>query len=223
MSTTTIQKVLLPATNENKPIEHHYMGYKAIVTNETEYQQQTHALRHKVYCEELKWVPENSSRLEFDEMDAISTHFAVINPENQVVACFRISDNRTKWLVERHFLHTLSRGVEQHKNLNTIEGTRLAIDPEYRVKDIHHGVSVLDMIISIMVDYTRNHMNKSNLLFTITPMLGILLKRRKMNLKQLGNIVTMEDGCKVVTYLGDLTQMSTDYPQYQTITLSRHY
>lgn len=203
---------------EIQPLQHEFMGYRAIVTNDTEYQINTHHLRHKVYCEELNWVPVNEERLEFDAMDTSSIHFAVVAPDNRVVACFRVTDNTNKWLVEKHFIHTVSKNFSTYKSSSSIEGTRLAIDPQYRLKEISDGVSVLDMIITIMVDYSHHILKKQKLLFTITPMMGILLKRRKMKLEQLGPIVTMADGCKVATYLGDLAQMSNEYPQYQIIT-----
>ncbi len=96
-------------------------------------------IRHKVYCEDLKFEAERSSRLETDDYDAHSLHLLMrFVRTNEFIGCTRIIfpklDDRNKLLpLEEMCAATLDRSIIDSLPRNCLgEVSRLAVDSRFR-------------------------------------------------------------------------------------------
>lgn len=87
-------------------------------------------LRHRVFAERLKWVPERTDRLEADVYDAWSTSIGVFNHRKDLLGLVRMTHAPVPFMLESEFSACLVGRHQVRKETDTAEITRLAIDPE---------------------------------------------------------------------------------------------
>jgi N-acyl-L-homoserine lactone synthetase len=197
---------------------HTINGYSTFVVKDSEILNGLYGLRHQVYCDELKWVEPVPSKIEVDEFDTKSIHFAVTNPQGSVIATIRTLDMHEDWFVDQHFSSTLSDSTALIKQQQTVEASRLAINPEYRQRRLtNNNITALDMLLTCLIDYSSDIQGREMVLITTTPLMGVTLKRRGVAIRQVGPILTMVDGCKVASFMCDLEVTKDCYRAYQTI------
>lgn len=86
-------------------------------------------LRHRVFAERLKWVPERADRLEADAYDAWSTSIGVFNSRKDLLGLVRMTHAPVPFMLESEFSACLVGRHQVRKATDTAEITRLAIDP----------------------------------------------------------------------------------------------
>ena len=91
---------------------------------------QAYQLRHRVFAERLKWVPERADRLEADAYDAWSTSIGVFNNGKELLGLVRMTHAPVPFMLESEFSACLVGRHHVRKETDTAEITRLAIDPE---------------------------------------------------------------------------------------------
>lgn len=101
---------------------------KTIETNEE--MVQAYQLRHRVFAERLKWVPERADCLEADAYDAWSTSIGVFNDKNDLLGLVRMTHAPVPFMLESEFSACLVGQHQVRKEIDTAEITRLAVDPE---------------------------------------------------------------------------------------------
>jgi acyl homoserine lactone synthase len=89
---------------------------------------QAHDLRHKVFAERLKWVPERSDRLESDVYDAWSSTIGVFSQQAKILGLVRMTHAPVPFMLESEFSACLVGAHQVRKELDTAEITRLAVD-----------------------------------------------------------------------------------------------
>jgi N-acyl amino acid synthase of PEP-CTERM/exosortase system len=121
----------------------------------TELKDHVYSIRHRVYCEELKFEPVQPSGRESDEYDAHSLHCLLRNVHNgEFVGCVRLirarpDDQRYPLPFEKSCKATLDRTIIDPRALprETIgEVSRLAVVREYRKRkgEAAHAVGMSD-------------------------------------------------------------------------------
>ena len=90
---------------------------------------QAYQLRHRVFAERLKWVPERADRLEADVYDAWSTSIGVFNDEMDLLGLVRMTHAPVPFMLESEFSACLVGSHLVRKETDTAEITRLAVDP----------------------------------------------------------------------------------------------
>ena len=90
---------------------------------------QAYRLRHRVFAERLKWVPERADKLEADVYDAWSTSIGVFANETQLLGLVRITHAPVPFMLESEFSACLVGSHRVRKETDTAEITRLAVDP----------------------------------------------------------------------------------------------
>jgi acyl homoserine lactone synthase len=96
---------------------------------ESEYElRQAYHLRHRVFAEKLKWVPERKDRLESDIYDAWSTSIGIFS-NRQLLGMVRMTPAPFPFMLESEFSECLVGAHHVRKELDTAEITRLAVDP----------------------------------------------------------------------------------------------
>ncbi len=93
---------------------------------------QSYRLRHKVFAESLKWVPETEDRQEVDLYDLWGTTVGLVSHDGNVVGGAGLLPSSGQFMLEKEFGALLPAGYRVRKNSDTAEITRLAIDPEIR-------------------------------------------------------------------------------------------
>lgn len=90
---------------------------------------QAYRLRHRVFAERLKWVPERPGRLETDMYDAWSTSIGVFSADSTLLGLVRMTHAPVPFMLESEFSACLTGMHPIRKELDTAEITRLAVDP----------------------------------------------------------------------------------------------
>lgn len=210
--------MLSPIVHLSVPNKYSINGYEAHVVKSDDMLNAVYKLRHEVYSEELNWVPSSQDGLEIDSFDSYSTHFSVTDPCGRVVATIRTVLPEKYWFVDEYFQNTLIDNTSVIKEQGAVEASRLAISHEYRQKPLNEeGATALDLLQARLIDYTLDQQGHEYTLITTTPFMGLVLKRRGVAIKQHGPIITMDDGCKVATYLCDLVVTRDTYRSYKQI------
>jgi len=90
---------------------------------------QAYHLRHRVFAETLKWVPERQDQLESDVYDAWSACIGLFSNEEQLLGMVRMTPAPLPFMLESEFSGCLVGPHRVRKQLDTAEITRLAVDP----------------------------------------------------------------------------------------------
>jgi len=90
---------------------------------------QAYRLRHHVFAERLKWVPERPDRLETDMYDAWSTSIGVFSADSILLGLVRVTHAPVPFMLESEFSACLTGTHPIRKELDSAEITRLAVDP----------------------------------------------------------------------------------------------
>jgi len=93
---------------------------------------QSYRLRHKVFAESLKWVPETEDRQEIDLYDLWATTVGLVRDDGAVVGVARLLPSSSQFMLEKEFGALIPSGYQIRKGPDTAEITRLAVDPEIR-------------------------------------------------------------------------------------------
>ena len=99
--------------------------------NELEWRKAYH-LRHKVFAEALRWVPETRERLESDVYDAWSSTIGVFSSDASIVGLVRMTHAPVPFMLESEFSACLVGAHQVRKEIDTAEITRLAVDPDIK-------------------------------------------------------------------------------------------
>jgi len=89
---------------------------------------QAYHLRHRVFAEKLRWVPERNDQLESDVYDAWSTSIGLFS-NRQLLGMVRMTPAPFPFMLESEFSGCLVGSHRVRKELDTAEITRLAVDP----------------------------------------------------------------------------------------------
>lgn len=117
------------ATGEEREVSF-YEGKFLVKTLETkEEMTQAYQLRHRVFAERLKWVPERADRLEADLYDTWSTSIGVLGDHNRLLGLVRMTHAPVPFMLESEFSACLVGNHRVRKETDTAEITRLAVDP----------------------------------------------------------------------------------------------
>jgi len=90
---------------------------------------QAYHLRHRVFAERLKWVPERNGQIESDVYDAWSTSIGLFSSQLQLLGMVRMTPAPLPFMLESEFSGCLVGSHHVRKELDTAEITRLAVDP----------------------------------------------------------------------------------------------
>ncbi len=86
---------------------------------------QAYQLRHRVFCEALKWVAPSPDAMEIDRYDLWALAMGVFSPDGQLVGLARILRGDRMFMLEREFSVLLPSDYKLRKGVDTVEITRL--------------------------------------------------------------------------------------------------
>ena len=86
-------------------------------------------LRHQVFADRLQWVAKSDDGLEVDAYDAFATSVGLFDDERKLRGVFRMVSPPYPFMIESEFSPCLLPNYEIRKSRDTVEITRLALDP----------------------------------------------------------------------------------------------
>lgn len=89
-------------------------------------------LRHRVFREELKWVPTSPDGLDLDEFDAYSHGIGVFDDQRGLIGHVRLIKAPDPFMAEKDFSSLLTEGHTFVKAPDMAESTRICVDKDYR-------------------------------------------------------------------------------------------
>ncbi len=106
-------------------------------------------LRHRIFSQELKWVPVSDDALERDAYDEGAVFFGVFDEDNRLRAFLRLILPERPFMIEREFLSLVSPGHGIRKEDDTVEVSRLCVAPEARSETIsgNFGVHAISLLL----------------------------------------------------------------------------
>ncbi len=98
--------------------------------------EEAHRLRHKVFSQNLKWVPSSEDELEVDPYDALATSVGLFSGSGRLLGMFRLLSTQGPFMLEKEFRSVLLPGCSLRKERDTVEITRLTVDPSLNEKGL---------------------------------------------------------------------------------------
>lgn len=97
---------------------------------------EAYRLRHKVYSQTLKWVPESIDKLEVDKYDARATSLGMFSGAGKLIGVIRLVPAPGPFMLESEFRSCLMSDHQIRKEPDTNEITRLTVDPSLTEKGL---------------------------------------------------------------------------------------
>ncbi len=93
-------------------------------------------LRHQVFAERLHWVSESEDGIEVDPYDVFATSVGLFDGGHRLLGVFRMINPPYPFMLESEFRACLLPNCQIRKERDTVEITRLAIDPTLTEKGL---------------------------------------------------------------------------------------
>jgi N-acyl amino acid synthase of PEP-CTERM/exosortase system len=166
---------------------------------------QAHRLRHRIFCDELKWVLRSTNDMESDEYDRNAVFFGVFDEGRKLVSFLRLIMPGRQFMMEKEFLSLVDPGHRIRKEQDTAEISRLCVAPEARHdhKSGNFDVHRISLILFKGV-YQWCMLNKIRYLYAVTEQkVSRLYCLKGFPFRSIGNPARMPDGVTVVAVMLD--------------------
>lgn len=155
---------------------------------------QAYRLRHRLFAEALRWVPESPSGLEIDEYDNWTDMIAVMDARRRVLGQVRVHEAMVPYMIEHEFAVLLSQLPP--KSRNTAELTRFGVAPEARAQVIQTPWGDFDLFTLLLKGVYRWSLRQEihTLYAVVDQRVFRLLKMRGFPFEPMGEPRIMPDG-----------------------------
>jgi N-acyl amino acid synthase of PEP-CTERM/exosortase system len=93
---------------------------------------QAYCLRHRIFCQELGWMPQRENGQERDGYDYKAVFLGVYDRRRRLLAFLRLIMPQTTFMLEREFSRLVGPEHKIRKEDDTVEVSRLCVAPEAR-------------------------------------------------------------------------------------------
>ncbi len=193
----TIERKTIP-TSSSILIKEGDFTLKNLITEEEKVQ--AYHLRHRVFCEELGWVPVSENGLEIDDYDKHAVCFGVFNKQNMLLAHLRFLLAEDPFMLENEFSMLIGSEQQIEKGSETVESTRFCVAPDAR-KTMLSSESGSYPIFMFLLKGSYHWSKKNNVRYVYTVAehkINRLLCAKGFPCKSIGDPITMQDGTVAV-------------------------
>ena len=157
---------------------------------------QAYRLRHRVFCHELGWVPKTENEQEVDRYDHRAIFLGVFNEKGRLLAFVRLILPQATFMLEREFSLLVGPGHKIRKEDDTVEVSRLCVDPEARdcMVSGSFGSQSLSMLLYNGIYHWCVRENIRYLYLVVEQKIYRLLHLKGFPCKIIGKPKTMPDG-----------------------------
>lgn len=114
---------------ESRPIEFLEDGLLVKTLSDKQDLCASYHLRHQVFADRLQWVAKSDDELEVDAYDVFATSVGLFDHDQKLRGVFRMVSPPYPFMIESEFRPCLLPNCEIRKGRDTVEITRLALDP----------------------------------------------------------------------------------------------
>ncbi|ABQ27276.1 acyl-homoserine-lactone synthase [Geotalea uraniireducens] len=165
----------------------------------------SYQLRHRIFCNELKWVPRREDSQEVDSYDKDATSIGVYNEAGNLVSMVRIIVSDNTFMLEKEFPFLLEDGYNLRKERDTVELSRLCVAPEARNATFadNFGLHVISMLLYKGVYHWCLANTVRYIYMVVEQRVYRLLCAKGFPCKLVGAPVVMPDGVEAVAAILD--------------------
>ncbi len=149
-------------------------------------------LRHRVFVDELRWVPPCPDGLEKDFYDDFAHPIGVFDHNGRLVCHVRLITAPKPFMIEKEFAVLLPKDRPFKKISGMVESTRICVEKEYRT------TMLSSMTLAHLLYKAMYHWSKENgyryLVTIVEKRYYILLKRSRFPFKQVGDFLPLGEG-----------------------------
>lgn len=174
-------------------------GYRVEVLRTTSVRKQAYRLRHRLFAETLRWVPEDPSGLEVDAYDLSAEMVGVLDPAGRLLGQARLHGPRVPFMLEEEFAGLVG-GSPFIRTRDLAEITRFGVDPEARGVLLPTAFGPFDLFTALLVGVYRwcRRGGIRHLAAVTDHRVLRLLRSRGFPFEPMGDLVTMPDGVRAV-------------------------
>lgn len=180
------------------------------IINETD-KAQAYRLRHRIFCDELKWVLHSTNDMEFDEYDRNAVFFGVYDEGRELISFLRLIMPGRQFMMEKEFLSLVDPDHRIRKELDTAEISRLCVAPEARCNHKAGNFDVHKISLALFKGvYQWCMLNKIRYLYAVTELKVYRLYCLKgFPYRLIGKPTRMPDGVTIVPVMLDWCEFET--------------
>lgn len=170
-------------------------------------------LRHKIFCEELRWLPSRANGVEVDQYDEHAIHFGAINWFGELVGYSRIVlSEPLGFMLENEMAALLPPTGVPAPREEAIEISRLAVAPVYRKINTQEGYKISSNLYKAMYHWTKLADKRYWLIEAERSYLRVL-QLQCFDFRRIGQTVEFQEGVKTVAAMMDIRD--TEKKMYQ--------
>ena len=161
---------------------------------------QAFRLRHKIFCEDLRWAPRSDNLMEIDGYDWHAAHIGVFDQDNTIVAFSRLVFPGTLFMIEKEFLTLIGPYHKIRKEHDTTEASRLCVAPEFRkmlVKSNFGSYGLSMLVYKGIYHWCAAHYIRY-VYMVVELKVYRMLQAKGFRSQMVGDPKTMPDGCVAV-------------------------
>lgn len=184
------------------------MTLKNLTTQEDKIQ--AFRLRHRIFNEELNWVPRSKDSLEVDGYDRNAIFFGVFNNRNELVAFLRLILPESPFMLENEFSFLVPPRHVVRKEGDTAEVSRLCIAPKVRSSANSENFAIHDIAMFLykgVFQWSVINMIRY-LYFVVDHKIYRLLRIRGFPCEMIGEPQTMPDGTVATAAIMDWSRFT---------------
>jgi len=180
-------------------------GYGVKVLSRNDELLESYRLRHKIFSEELRWVPQNKTGKEVDKYDLDAVPFGVYSATGKLHAYLRLIQTDKPFMLEEIFGCLVGMDHELRKEAATAEISRLCVSPSTRDKGIagNFGTHRISMLLYKGVYMWCRIEGIRFLYLVVEKRIFRLLRISGFPCNQIGEAVKMPDGVDAVAAIMD--------------------
>ena len=198
-------------STENYSIFIHEGGLTAknLITEEEKIQ--AYHLRHRIFAQELGWVPQSENGLEMDGYDDYAIPFGVFDWDNRMLAYIRLISAGYPFMIENEFKSLISSEHIIHQGENVVEISRICIAPEARPGMVsgNFGIHRISLFLYKGVYHWCLRNNIQYIYAVVENKVWRLLRAAGFPCKLIGEPQIMPDGAKACAVIMDWREFET--------------
>ncbi len=182
---------------------------KNLITEEEKIQ--AYHLRHRIFAQELGWVPQSENGLETDGYDKYAIPFGVFERDNRMLAHIRLISAEYPFMIDREFKSLVSSEYIVKREGATVETSRICVAPEARTDSINGNFSI-HRISMFLYKGVYHWCLKNNIQYIYTVVenkVWRLLRAAGFPCKLIGEPQVMPDGAKACAVIMDWREFET--------------
>jgi len=170
---------------------------------------EAYVLRHRIFAEELGWVPASKTLMEVDEYDGKSTFLGVFDERDRLVAFARLILTGGKFMIEEEFSSLIGAWHTIRKQDDTAEVSRLCVSPEARTLSVagNFGVHHVSMLLYKGIFQLCRKNNIRYIYIVVEYKIFRMFLAKGFQCRLVGEPLKMADGCVAVAAIVDFDEL----------------